>query len=445
MKENNNNRIYILAIVVSLILGVTIVGSTIGIVAVKLRSKNTVNQAITAKEEETSVVSKQNEITPTVAETKAVNYSPDSGCDWASLYYEALSVIDGADKKTCALINLNDDDIPELFISSDEDITRSQLFSISENGFFVPIHDIFAKSTFLYRERTGSCCARSKYDDPAGHFFYKFDGRELTIVTHKTAEEKNKTAEEFDFDTASQPNSISVNAMLRELSQKRQKTQDTAGAYNGSGSELVSTYLSMETEADIGGNKGNVVYRIPQINLGGSDIDRVNREILDQFEGIANRTKETGETTVTLIDYQTYCRNGILSLITTVSTAAPDGFCQTVYNFDIAGQREISNLCLLNSYGYFGSSVEEAFKTYERQKCDKERTTDHTGKTDDYFDKQYQYAVDFFSPFGNQMYFDDSGSLIVFYKERSDTGVAEKNLQAKLQLNNQLKGLVTSE
>ena len=43
------------------------------------------------------------------------------------------------------------------------------------------------------------------------------------------------------------------------------------------------------------------------------------------------------------------------------------------------------------------------------------------------------------------MYFDDSGSLIVFYKERSDTGVAEKNLQAKLQLNNQLKGLVTSE
>lgn len=267
MKENNNNRIYILAIVVSLILGVTIVGSTIGIVAVKLRSKNTVNQAITAKEEETSVVSKQNEITPTVAETKAVVYSPDSGCDWASLYYEALSVIDGADKKTCALINLNDDDIPELFISSDEDITRSQLFSISENGLFVRIHDIFAKSTFLYRERTGSCCARSKYDDPAGHFFYKFDGRELTIVTHKTAEEKNKTAEEFDFDTASQPNSISVNAMLRELSQKRQKTQDTAGAYNGSGSELVSTYLSMETEADIGGNKGNVVYRIPQINL----------------------------------------------------------------------------------------------------------------------------------------------------------------------------------
>ena len=134
MKENNNNSIYILAIVVSLILGVTIVGSTIGIVAVKLRSKNTVNQAITAKEEETSVVSKQNEITPTVAETKAVNYSPDSGCDWASLYYEALSVIDGADKKTCALINLNDDDIPELFISSDEDITRSQLFSISENN-----------------------------------------------------------------------------------------------------------------------------------------------------------------------------------------------------------------------------------------------------------------------------------------------------------------------
>ena len=43
------------------------------------------------------------------------------------------------------------------------------------------------------------------------------------------------------------------------------------------------------------------------------------------------------------------------------------------------------------------------------------------------------------------MYFDDSGTLNVIYKEQSDAGAADNILQAKLQLNNQLKGWVTSE
>ena len=232
--------------------------------------------------------------------------------------------------------------------------------------------------------------------------------------------------------------------MLNELAPKRQITRDTSSEYSGDSSELVSTYLDMETQATVGETTANVVYRIPQINLEGSDIERVNREILNNYEKIANNTKETGKTSVTLIDYQVYCNSGILSLIITFNTVESDSFSQTIYNFDISGQREISNQCLLNSYGYISSAVMDAFKSYERQKCNEEMNNNPKRGTE-YYDRKYQYAVDFFSPSSNQMYFDDSGTLNVIYKEQSDAGAADNILQAKLQLNNQLKGWVTSE
>ena len=444
MNGEKNNKIYFFSIVVSLILGVTIVGSTIGIIAVKLQYRNSSSESVAVTNTEAVVVSGQNETTALMEETINENPPLNANCDWASLYYEMLSVIDNADKRTCALIYLNDDDVPELFISSEADRMRHFLVSISGNGLFTRINDVFAGGDFLYRERTGSCCTRSKYNNPSGHFFYTFDGKELTIIKHNNTAEKEVTSAEFDFSTASQPNTVSVSTMLNELAPKRQITRDTSSEYSGDSSELVSTYLDMETQATVGETTANVVYRIPQINLEGSDIERVNREILNNYEKIANNTKETGKTSVTLIDYQVYCNNGILSLIITFNTVEPDSFSQTIYNFDISGQREISNQCLLNSYGYISSAVMDAFKSYERQKCNEEMNNNPKRGTE-YYDRKYQYAVDFFSPSSNQMYFDDSGTLNVIYKEQSDAGAADNILQAKLQLNNQLKGWVTSE
>ena len=444
MNGEKNNKIYFFSIVVSLILGVTIVGSTIGIVALKLQYRNPSSESVAVTNTEAVVVSGQNETTALMEETINENPPLNANCDWASLYYEMLNAIDGADKKTCALIYINNDDVPELFITSEEDRTRHFLINISENGLFTQINDVFANGDFLYRERTGSCCTRSKHNNLSGHFFYSFDGKELTIIKHNNTAEKEVTSAEFDFSTASQPNTVSVSTMLNELAPKRQITRDTSSEYSGDSSELVSTYLDMETQATVGETTANVVYRIPQINLEGSDIERVNREILNNYEKIANNTKETGKTSVTLIDYQVYCNNGILSLIITFNTVEPDSFSQTIYNFDISGQREISNQCLLNSYGYISSAVMDAFKSYERQKCNEEMNNNPKRGTE-YYDRKYQYAVDFFSPSGNQMYFDDSGTLNVIYKEQSDAGAADNILQAKLQLNNQLKGWVTSE
>ena len=114
MNGEKNNKIYFFSIVVSLILGVTIVGSTIGIVAVKLQYRNSSSESVAVTNTEAVVVSVQNETTALMEETINENRPLNANCDWASLYYEMLNAIDGADKKTCALIYINNDDVPDL-------------------------------------------------------------------------------------------------------------------------------------------------------------------------------------------------------------------------------------------------------------------------------------------------------------------------------------------
>ena len=76
----------------------------------------------------------------------------NSNFDWESLYYEYLRSLDNTKYSGCALIYINDDDVPELYIKSQSLDKSDMICFVTENGLFVSrinISDSRVKSACL--------------------------------------------------------------------------------------------------------------------------------------------------------------------------------------------------------------------------------------------------------------------------------------------------------
>lgn len=272
------------------------------------------------------------------------NYSTvklDSSFDWESLYYEHLRWLDRNKYSGCALIYVNDDDVPELYLQKAKE-QKVCLYYISEDGLSVHTDTALESSTgignskgFWYLEKQ---CKVLIMDESSGQYTETNDSTTATVVhneLHRDADLWYFTGnsweipysfgryivdgkifdtditddgsydyydgendipvynifdaikEYFDVEKAKTPELISIDSMVDRLKGERKNPDIKADDYNGDPHYLVSTYkeLSKGTDdIDYSTNKPiTIYYRIPQIELEGGDVPSINQEILEKF------------------------------------------------------------------------------------------------------------------------------------------------------------------
>lgn len=404
----------------------------------------------------------------------------NSNFDWESLYYEYLRSLDNTKYSGCALIYINDDDVPELYIKSQSLDKSDMICFVTENGLFVSRINISDSKGFWYLEKQGKLLV---VNEKTGQFtesddttsatevhneinrdadLYSFTGNSLEstyrfgryVVDGKVFDtdvmddgaydyydgEKDVPVYDvftaikgyFDVEKASMPNVVSMDSIVESLKGERKNPDVTAGEYNGDPYSLVSTYEDVSRTVDHYDETVTISYRIPQIELDGEDIKAINQEILDEFADDANSIENLSDendsiTRYKTVDYNVYSENGVLSLVIDGKgwggTSSPDN--RLIYTIGIPSEKRISNLCLFNSYGVDCQKVANAFDKqikadYDAIKNDPEHPINHpdSGFDENTCDDLYKGTMEQFSPVGeyNKMYFDDDGNLNILYQ-----------------------------
>ena len=127
------------------------------------------------------------------SDTAAVTFTdPDtptvtlgSETDWQSLYYEHLNAIDSKLYPRCALLYLNNDEVPELFLDTDDEDRYDLLTYVTEDGLFVTSQEIMEKSAtdFTYLEKQGRFLLQSKDSQTINNVADKTTGKATTQKT----------------------------------------------------------------------------------------------------------------------------------------------------------------------------------------------------------------------------------------------------------------------
>ena len=343
----------------------------------------------------------------------------DSDIDWESLYYEHLRSLDQTKYSDCALIYLNDDDIPELYIQKTQE-QKACLIFINEDGLSIQLagsiegtSGIGNSGGFWYLEKQGKILA---IDEKTGQIIKERDSESATEKLNETRRTSDlyyftgndlestyslgryavdgkiydTDAEDdgaydyydgeksipvydvfeaikgyFDVDKAKTPDIVSIDSILERLKDERKNPNIKAGEYYGDIYSLVSTYKEASKTTDSNDETETITYRIPQINLDGEDIKAINQEILDKFLEDANHIELTDDEMIRYlsVDYEVYGQNGVLSLVIDGKgyggTSSPDS--RFIYTIDISSEKRISNICLLNSYGVDCKRVADVF------------------------------------------------------------------------------------
>ena len=116
-------------------------------------------------------------------DTPTVTLSADT--DWQSLYYEHLNAIDSKLYPRCALIYLNNDEVPELFLDTDDESLYDLLTYVTEDGLFVTSQEIMEKSVtdFTYLEKQGRVLLLNKDSQTINNVADKTTGKATTQKT----------------------------------------------------------------------------------------------------------------------------------------------------------------------------------------------------------------------------------------------------------------------
>ena len=414
-------------------------------------------------------------LTSNAKRTTAAALSADT--DWESLYYEYLRSLDSERFPQCALVYLNDDEVPELYLGTDGG-HNDPLLNVTDDGFFVTKCDFssWEASDFTYLEKQdkiliahkdgnqsnsvsdGSTDESSTETPQKAQLYnypptkgdteyylkeYQFANNapytEISVSPGKTELTVNESLSstlknhfDFDIEKAKSPDLIPINDMIDRLKGERKYPDLKVTGSDGDVASLVSTYKDLSgTATEYEETDIPVRYRIPQIELDGEEIAAINQEILDTFdEVIAQAEKADGKTISSPlyqeVDYTVSGRSGILSLAITATgfggKFSPNKYL--IYNIDIAAKKKIGNLCLLNSYGVDPQRVTTAFAEQVKSQFTAE-AYDNT-MPDDLFDSLYHNTVAAFSPVEehSRMCFDDNGNLTVVYRHAQLTGVA---------------------
>ena len=102
--------------------------------------------------------------------------------DWQSLYYERLRSLDSEAYPRCALIYLNNDEVPELFLDTDDENHDDMLTYVTENGLFTISEDLMAaeQTDFSYIEKTGRFLLSNKDSQIINNVADKTTGKATT-------------------------------------------------------------------------------------------------------------------------------------------------------------------------------------------------------------------------------------------------------------------------
>lgn len=399
----------------------------------------------------------------------------DISIDWESLFYEHLRSLNNGKYYECALMYINNDDIPELYIKTKQKDYHDFLCFITEDGLTLDSIEIDDSEGFWYLEKqykvfindvqkdqfadsdtsnsptklhnrifrdasiyyfTGNtfnkCYSLSRSvvdgrnnstneEDDGGYDYY--DGEKDIPVNNVDAAIKSF----FDVKKAKSPDLVLIDSLMDQLKDKRKAPHIKAEEYYGDPTNLVYTYKDTSKSIDYYDGERLLSYRIPQINLNGEDIKVINQEILDELLNDANLIEDGEEKTRFInVDYESYINNGILSLVIDKKgwggTSSPDD--KTVYTIDITSEKKISNLCLLNSYGldclYVSNTFSKQVKAdYDDIKNDSEHPINlpDSGYDKLTIDDLFNGTMEKFSPVGvhNKMYFDNDGNLNILY------------------------------
>ena len=400
----------------------------------------------------------------TVSDEVPKLYDSDVEFDWQSLYYERLRVLDTNVYSECALIYVDDDDVPELFLKTAATASRDYLCSIDKSGLFVNTSFLDPVDSLMYIERQGSVMTMSCYDqvayyeemgyrfDPNGQYrkeakIYSFNG-ELVREEHSYYKDLDDLADDdglydtnyadeesgvripedikgyFDADIAVYAETYPIGTIIDLLKGLRKDPDLKAGQYD-SASPPVITYNEFTKTIRYYGNDLTVSYKIPQIDLRGGDIDTVNKEILDDMTPLVDEIESNGAAEhlyYKMIDYRAFLSNGVLSLvIDKTGTGGTDGpSTKVIYNIDLSAKKRINNICLLNSFGTDCAKVEAAFEKYNEAdyydvRDNSEYPLTDMGYDDAVYDRLIKMTLEMFSPVGTHMFFDDKGDLHIYY------------------------------
>lgn len=397
-----------------------------------------------------------------------------SETDWQSLYYEHLNAIDSKLYPRCALLYLNNDEVPELFLDTDDESRFDLLTYVTEDGLFVTSQEIMDKSAtdFTYLEKqgrfllyskdsltinnvadktTGKATAQKKRD--ARLCYFTGDSLEITYFLTEdrlgdgdpytrvadisdspavsvSADLSSTIKDYYDTDKAKSPDYMSIGAVIDQIKEQRKSPNVKADDYSGEVDALVSTYKEATGKLTVADKEKTLHYRIPQIELKSDEIDLINNEIVDLFdEGIDlienADSKQTDPPRFQTVEYSVYGYAGVLSLVISAigfgGTDSPDQ--HFIFNIDINAKKEIGNLCLLNSYSVDPQLIKSYFAKQVKPFFTKDQYSSEV--TEDVIDALYNSTVDDFSPVNdfNRMYFDEYGNPTVLYRHYQPAGV----------------------
>ena len=404
-------------------------------------------------------------------DTPTVTLSADT--DWQSLYYEHLNAIDSKLYPRCALIYLNNDEVPELFLDTDDTNHYDLLTYVTEDGLFVTSEEIMSKeeTDFTYLEKQGRFLLNNKNSLTINNVADKDTGKATTQKTRNawlcyfTGESKDVTyflseerlgngdpytkisdlsdsptitvtadlstaiQEYYDVDRTKSPEYVMIGAVIDQLKDERKDPNIKVTGYDGDIDSLVSTYKDATGKVTVSGKEKTLHYRIPRIEIEGEEITAINEEIVDLFDKgidlIENADyNQKGSPEYRTVEYSVYGQYGILSLVISAigfgGTESPDA--HFIYNIDIAAKKEIGNLCLLNSYNVDPQLIKTAFSEQVKPQFSKDRYS--SDMSEDLLEQLYQDTVDSFSPIDDfsRMYFDNEGNPTVLYRHKQAAG-----------------------
>ncbi|MCQ2514620.1 MAG: hypothetical protein MJ089_05995 [Ruminococcus sp.] len=159
------------------------------------------------------------------------------------------------------------------------------------------------------------------------------------------------------------------------------------------------------------------VYRIPSIMLGSEDAEKVNREILDNYDNFFNNPEYIEEVCYG-IDYEYFVNSNILSLVVW-GDYMNDYRTYKVYNFDITTGEQIGNEKIAKAVSKDYSQLKEKIKNIIINDF-----TERYSSLSNYNDYQVQYQrnIDNSNVENAELYLAENNKLMVRYKEFAMVG-----------------------
>ncbi len=202
-----------------------------------------------------------------------------------------------------------------------------------------------------------------------GFFIWKLNEDQNTEVKEQTDEvEKTQPTE-----PSTKPNELPKDEIIDgeiKISKKYSNPDED---------ELVYTYLTVTVEDKFNYNPEydesyyKYIYNIPQININSEDIEKINQEILKEYEDIINEMNDEQQINLGCegLIYEYYENDGILSLVMINKTESGGVFNCKTYNIEISTGKVIDNIELLKKMNIEESDVKETiirdirFKMYD--------------------------------------------------------------------------------